>query len=457
MICLKLTATPLDDYIQEPDPSFTWTVQERFKGEDYDAYLIQMVSQKWRQSCEVDHPRWVHQVTVVVPKQLNHRTAILTIEGSPEAIPTATSSPELIVLARRLQTVACSVNLVPNQPLKFLDESDPKYQESGRREDALVAYTWNKYLKNGDSQWPLRLPMTKAVVRAMDAVQAFMADDLKMTDSTDGFILIGKSKRGWTAWTTAAVDQRVKGIVPIIIDMLNLKESFLRHFRAYGAWSFALQNYMEIDLPSKWETKRFEELMQVVEPYSYLQRFTMPKFIINASGDEFFLPDSSRLYFDKLPGKNHLLYLPNSGHFTPDEVYHRPIFAYLQYMLNGKKMPTPSWNIDSDGNIVLKSDIPPSSVRLWQAINPERRDFRYSSIGKAWSDTEVAPNGDKEYIVCLKAPEKGWKASFLELTYDNGEELPLRFSTDVFVVPDAMPYVYGAKQSSFQDSPSLTY
>ena len=40
----------------------------------------------------------------------------------------------------------------------------------------------------------------------------------------------------------------------------------------------------------------------------------MPKFIINASGDQFFLPDSSQFYFDELPGVRYLRYVPNADH-----------------------------------------------------------------------------------------------------------------------------------------------
>ena len=38
----------------------------------------------------------------------------------------------------------------------------------------------------------------------------------------DKFIVAGASKRGWTTWTTMAVDKRVFAAVPIVMDMLNL-------------------------------------------------------------------------------------------------------------------------------------------------------------------------------------------------------------------------------------------
>ena len=42
-----------------------------------------------------------------------------------------------------------------------------------KSEDAIIAYTWDKYMRTGDERWPLRLPMTKSAVRGMDMDQAY--------------------------------------------------------------------------------------------------------------------------------------------------------------------------------------------------------------------------------------------------------------------------------------------
>ena len=99
----------------------------------------------------------------------------------------------------------------------------------------MIAYTWDKFLRTGDERWPARLPMTKAVVRAMDAMTAFCASAGGRRRATvDRFVVAGASKRGWTTWTTAAVDPRVVAIAPIVIDVLNVEPSFEHHYRAYG-------------------------------------------------------------------------------------------------------------------------------------------------------------------------------------------------------------------------------
>ena len=65
--------------------------------------------------------------------------------------------------------------------------------------------------------WP-DFPMTRAVV-LMDVIQELTINNIKPTDK---FFISGASKRGLDDWTTAAVDDRVVGIAPLVIDLLNV-------------------------------------------------------------------------------------------------------------------------------------------------------------------------------------------------------------------------------------------
>ena len=73
----------------------------------------------------------------------------------------------LVHIALATKSVVAELKMIPNQPLVFAGETE------GRKEDSLIAYTWDKFLRTGDPKWPARLPMTKAAVRAMDTVTAF--------------------------------------------------------------------------------------------------------------------------------------------------------------------------------------------------------------------------------------------------------------------------------------------
>src|SRR5262249_44261244 len=130
----------------------------------------------------------------------------------------------------------------------------------------------------------------------------------------DGFVVSGGSKRGWTTWTTAAVDKRVVAIVPCVIDVLNVGASMAHHYGAYGFWAPSVGDYTAMRIMDWAGTPEHAALLKIEDPYNYRSRLTMPKFIINAGGDQFFLPDSSQFYFNDLPGIKYLRYVPNADH-----------------------------------------------------------------------------------------------------------------------------------------------
>jgi PhoPQ-activated pathogenicity-related protein len=188
--------------------------------------------------------------------------------------------------------------MVPNQTLVF--DGDGKE----RKEDDLIAYTWDKFLRTGDDRWPARLPMTKAAVRAMDAATEFLASDAGGKTTVENFVVAGASKRGWTTWTTAIVDRRVIAICPLVIDILNTEQSMIHHYQAYGFFAPAVGDYSRHGIMDWTGTRESRALYAIEDPYSYRDRLELPKLLVNACGDQFFLPDSSQFYFGDLPGVN---------------------------------------------------------------------------------------------------------------------------------------------------------
>ena len=82
----------------------------------------------------------------------------------------------------------------------------------------------------------------------------------------------------------------------------------------------------------------------------------------------------------------------------------------------------------------------PIEVRLWQATNPEHRDFRLVAIGPAYHSTNLTGEKGGVYIGKVGKPSKGWTAYFVELTYSMGGKYPLKFTTAVRISPDTLPY-----------------
>ncbi|GMU91843.1 MAG: hypothetical protein AMXMBFR4_09010 [Candidatus Hydrogenedentota bacterium] len=430
--------TALDEYVAKPDPNYSYSLVNTIKGEGFTTYVIDMTSQKYLTESEVDRPIWKHWLTVVKPDAVNHSTALLFIGGSSNDRPAPEGADRgFSAIAVTTQSIVAELRMIPNQPLVFTDDNGRK-----RSEDEIIAYTWDKYMRTGDEKWPLRLPMTKAVVRAMDTITSFCGSPEGGGAKVDSYVVAGGSKRGWTTWTTAAVDDRVVAIVPFVIDLLNVVPSFHHHYNAYGFWAPAVGDYVEMGIMNWNDTPEYRALLRIVEPYSYRLRYDMPKYIVNATGDQFFLPDSSQFYFKDLPGEKYLRYVPNADHSLRDSDAREGLLAFYDAILNDTPRPEFSWKFKGPGTIQVTTKEKPQAVKLWQATNPNARDFRVETVGKIWTSTDLSDQGDGVYVGTVSKPEKGWTAYLIELTYPSGTVTPFKFTTPVRVIPDTYPHKY---------------
>jgi PhoPQ-activated pathogenicity-related protein len=428
--------TALDRYVHAPDPSYKWELVSTIPGEGFKAYVLDLTSQTWKPPVEPDRTIWKHWLTIVVPDKVNYTTGFLYITGgnnrskAPEK-----ADPMIVDIATTTNSVVAQLNMVPNQPLSF-----PDAKKKDMVEDEFIAYTWDKFLRTGNDLWPARLPMTKSAVKAMDAVQEFMKGDAGGKLTIANFMVAGGSKRGWTTWTTAAVDKRVVAIAPMVIDLLNNEKSFEHHYMAYGFYSPAVKDYENLDI-MKWNgTPQMKALMKIEEPYEYRDRLTMPKYIINAAGDQYFLPDSSRFYFDDLKGEKYLRYVENTDHSLKNSDAREGLIAFYDAFLKKQARPKFFWKFEDDGSIKVTTVTKPSEVKLWQATNPEKRDFRLMSIGPAYKSTVLTEDKDGVYIGRVEKPPTGYTAYFIELTFPTGIKYSEKFSTAVRVNPDTLPF-----------------
>jgi PhoPQ-activated pathogenicity-related protein len=427
--------TALDAYVHAPDSHYSYELVKKTPHGEYAAFLIRMTSQEWRTAAEVNQSVWTHWMILYIPRKVTSSIGMLSIRGGSIGDKPPEPDDKLGGFAAETQSVITELLDIPNEPLTFANDSF-----GPRTEDQIIAYTWRKYLDSGDATWPLRLPMTKAVVRAMDTVTTFAASKKGGRHQVDRFFVLGASKRGWTTWTTAAVDGRVVAIAPMVIDVLHVVPSFVHHYRSYGFWAPAVKSYYDEHLMDELNSKRFEQLMEIEDPYSYRDRLTMPKLIISAAGDQFFLPNSSQFYFDDLPGENHLLYEANTDHSLKGADVNESIAAFYQSVLHGGKRPDFKWSFAADGAIRVTAEPTPLTVTLWQATNPEHRDFRVEAIGRAYHGSSLTAEKPGVYVARVEKPEKGWTAFFVEATFAGEGKYPFKFTTAVRVLPDVESY-----------------
>jgi PhoPQ-activated pathogenicity-related protein len=187
-------------------------------------------------------------------------------------------------------------------------------------------------------------------------------------------------------------------------------------------------------------SREFRALLAIVEPYSYRERLTMPKFLLNASGDEFFLPDSAQFYFDDLKGEKHLRYVPNTGHSLEKTDAIESIEAFYTDIVTNTPRPQINWTFEKDGSIKVIARDRPTAVRMWQAVNPSKRDFRLDSIGPGYKSTTLKPSGPNTWVARVQQPPSGWTAFYVEMEYPSAGKYPLKVTTAVRVLPDTLPY-----------------
>ena len=427
--------TPLDTYVYAPDDTFAYTLVQTVLLSGCKAYALDFTSQTWRTKDEIDRTVWKHWLTIYVPDAREGDTALLLIDGGGNGGEAPKPDGQIAMVATSGKSVLANVSQIPNQPLAFTADGKP------RKEDDFIAYTWANYIQTGDANILARLPMTKAAVRAMDAVQGFLASDAGGKIGVEDFVVAGASKRGWTTWTTAAVDKRVVAFVPLVIDLLNMVPSFEHHWKATGEWAPAIHDYVEQGVMDWIGHPEFDAMMKIVEPYHYRQRLDIPKYLINSAGDQFFLPDSAQFYWKDLPDPKYLRYVPNTGHGLDISAYFS-VAAFLQSIAWGKTLPRYAWTFEDDGSIRVETQDKPASVKLWTATNPEARIFRLDVVGKLWQSEPVEISPDGVYTAKPPAPEKGYTAFFLELTYPGPGTFPLVFTSGIKVTPDKYPFEY---------------
>ncbi|MFI5380320.1 MAG: PhoPQ-activated protein PqaA family protein, partial [Tepidisphaerales bacterium] len=270
------------------------------------------------------------------------------------------------------------------------------------------------YLKTGEEDWPLLLPMTKAAVRAMDTVQEFAKKEWQ-TDVTK-FVVTGASKRGWTTWLTGAADERVAAIAPMVIDVLNMGEQMKKQKETYGGYSEQVGDYTRLNIQDRMDTEAGRKLLAIVDPYAYRQKLTMPKLILLGTNDPYWTLDSLNLYYDGLPGEKHILYVPNSGHGLNDPIRVIGGVSALALEAAGKlTLPKLTWDLTEQAGALrlsIGSDVKPASVAVWLAESPTK-DFRKA----LWHQQPITAN-DGKYVYELKTPDKGYAAMFGEAVYD---------------------------------------
>jgi PhoPQ-activated pathogenicity-related protein len=409
----------LEDYVRKADDSFAWKVTDRQVSRDSTVVRMEMTSQQWR-----EHP-WTHHLVVVRPEKVrNPDIALLFVTGDGDG---RRYVKVLEILAESAGAVAAVITRIPNQPLY-----------GNRKEDALIAYTFDQYTKTGDPTWPLLFPMVKSAVRGMDAVGGVARQEFDQ--ELKRFVVTGASKRGWTTWLTGAVDRRVAAIAPMVIDMLNMPAQLDWAARAYGKQSEQISDYTELNMHERMDEPRMVELRGWVDPYSYRRSYTMPKLLLLGTNDRYWVVDALRHYWNDLPDPKLLFQTPNAGHdLAGGREAIGTLAAFFQMIADGEELPRVAWSHRGGVLEPLTLDVtstqPLKAARLWTADSADR-DLRDDK----WKSRRLWLRGDhRDLTADLALPGKGYRAAMIEVELKTQAGHRYKLSSEVLVTPDLLP------------------
>jgi PhoPQ-activated pathogenicity-related protein len=414
----------LYEYVKRPEKAYAWKLNQRIADPQGTVYDLELVSQTWHDIT------WKHQLQVYQPQGVAPSKTLLLWNTGGKASPD--SIRQAMALATKIQAPVAFLYNIPNQPLL-----------GGKNEDALIAETFIRYLGTKDETWPLLFPMVKSVVKAMDALQDFSKEEWRKP--VESFLITGGSKRGWTTWLTAAADSRVKAIAPMVIDTLNMPEQLPHQYESFGGhYSDQIGDYTGRGLVAVARTPEGKRLFELVDPYAYRDKLTLPKLLLLGNNDPYWTTDALNLYWDGLKGPKWVLYVPNAGHnlrqkgMPPGEDYRRvlnTLSAFTRDQSSGKPMPEVRWkHDDADGKLRLTVTCSPAprAARLWVAEAPTR-DFR-----KAEWHERPARLQDGTVVGEVEPPAKGCLAFYGELDYES-DGIPYGLSTQLRVAGKPAP------------------
>ena len=422
-------ASALQSYLHNDDQTFQWEIKDTFNVDDIQAYDLLLTSQQWREHT------WTHQLTVLVPEENQYEGAMLFITGgsNEDEQPNWRGHDDETLqafaqLASKNKAIVSIIWQTPNQPLY-----------DNLKEDALISFTLHNFRNDGDYTWPLLFPMVKSAVRAMDAVQEFSKENLN--HDIHRFVVSGASKRGWTTWLTGASDDRVAAIAPMVIDVLNMPVNLDYQIKVWNEYSVQIEDYVKLGIPQEVNTGKGDTLTQMIDPYSYREKLTMPKMIFIGTNDEYWPVDAIKHYIDSIPGENHIHYVPNAGHDLGDTKQAlRALSAFFGNTLQQADYPDCSWEISENGEEITLS-VQASADQLIDALlwsaDSDDRDFR----DEEWSSESLKAAKQSNITAKEEFPASGYKAFYVDLKYKDPNGGEYTESTRMFVADEDEVFV----------------
>jgi len=249
-------------------------------------------------------------------------------------------------------------------------------------------------------------------------------------------------------------------IVPIVAPIANMVPQVNEMWQSYGEWSFALQDYVNEYLMGWLNLPAFKKLLRIIDPIAYPEAMKrIPKYVVMATGDEFFMPDSAKYFWDALPGEKTLMMVPNAEHSLAGHAWDviGSVSEWFRTFLDESAPPRPQtdWKVLNNGQTISMTV---SSIQglvgahVYFSKNNTRRDWRLITCTNKsvdcvnlalWNHTALTPvsPGVYEYTMTLP-PANHWTAFFIQLEYKlfKDSRITMKLDSRMSIIPEYMPY-----------------
>jgi len=170
-----------------------------------------------------------------------------------------------------------------------------------------------------------------------------------------------------------------------------------------------------LNLQAKLDTEIGRELVRIIDPYSYREKITIPKLLINGANDRYWTIDALSVYWQGLQKPKAVLYAPNAGHDLKDAIsVIGTSSAFFHAVASGQSFPNLNWQYDEGENqlfLRIESSEKPSQGRIWYALS-STKNFSDST----WKSLPMQLDG-KKLIGKIEKPKSGNIAFWGEVSY----------------------------------------
>jgi len=437
-------------FAREYDNAYRFDVYGEKQGEGYKAYFLDFVSQSWHPEKTVP-PVWRHWLTLIIPNQRVKDIGMLVLtEGfSTNETPMSEISPYFISLAVSSKSVVAILEGFPRDKVGIY-ETPAKVVNLEPTE--FVSWSLKQYFETYDPGWIVFCPLVKSVVRAMDAIQEFLLKNLRSEIPLKEFVLCGDAPF-FVPWLVPSVDSRVIGLVSINASAFHLEQQIKRMFMDEISFPPLFAEMDDAGILPLLETEDGENLLKVIDPYSYRTSLQIPKLVVSIGNEQGYnlVPLSEQMNseipepvswlmcphlqlsreFAFLPQQMLLNFLPSTH--TPIYDFKDTLRVFYHRILGQKNMPIFHWDFSPTGECTVKVSEEIIECRVWYCSKDKRGDI-FNLTNKDWKCKNLSEVAEGSYRTNIPLPLQQYTGAFVEVIFPSLMGVPFPLTSNIHIL-----------------------